>query len=261
LMDKPIPIDLRKYDLDLALYPAPCTSRLSSENAIGWIRTCGKLPGIAFHIGVAHGSINGISPDFKKEYYPMTQEEIESLGLDLWLMGHTHVRYPDANEGSHKRILFPATPEPDGLDRVHAGYVSIIDIEDNRSFKYRSIETGKHRFFDLDVELSSEMDIDALEADLNKIGSNSAIVRLRLNGHLPSEAIEKLDNLKSELEKSLFFLKFDSSGVKQAVTGKDIDREFTMGSFPHRLLETLISRGADPLVVQTAYDLVQEAKQ
>lgn len=262
LMDKPVPYDLRRYELNLVVYPAPCTSRLSPENAIGWIKACPKVSGETFRIGVAHGSVKGISPDFNEQYYPMTQEELRSLGLDLWLMGHTHVRYPDVEQGTEERILFPATPEPDGFDRIHLGYAWIVDLGDGHSFRYRSIQTGKYRFIDRHVTLSGEDDLENLKSEFKKLKTDNALVRLQLTGRLPSDVLERLDDLRQALEKRvLYLLKFDRTGLHQAVTVEDIDREFTRGSFPHRLLKALIEEGADPLAVQTAYDLTKEARQ
>jgi exonuclease SbcD len=260
VMDKAIPYDLRQYDLNLAFYPAPCTSRLSSQNAIGWVKTCSKLPGVAFHIGVAHGSIKGISPDFNDEYYPMTQKELQSLDLDLWLMGHTHIRYPDVEEGSDKKILFPATPEPDGFDCVHSGYAWIIDIEKDNTFKYRSVQTGNYRFFDWNVMVSNEKDIETLESQIKKLNPNNALVRLRLTGSLSSDSIDKLASLKDTLQNHVLYLKLDYSDLHRAVTEKDIDREFTKDSFPHRLLKKLVQEGNSSVTIQTAYDLIMEAK-
>jgi len=261
MLDKAIPHDLRKYGFDIVLYPAPCTSRISSENAIGWIRTFPKLPEIALHIGVSHGSIKGISPDFNDQYYPMTQEELQSLGLHLWLMGHTHVRYPDVEEGSDKSILFPSTPEPDGFDRIHPGYAWIVDIDNDNKVKYHSIQTGKYRFFDWQMALSVENDLETVESQFKKLKSDISLVRLRLTGCLPGDCLEKLYALRETLENNVLLLRFDHSDLHQAVTDKDIDKEFTKDSFPHRLLKTLVEGNADPVVVQTAYDLIKEAKQ
>jgi len=261
LMDRSAPYDLRQYELNLVLYPGPCTSRLSSENAVGWMKTCPKLMGETFHVGVAHGSVNGISPDFNAEYYPMTKEELGSLGFDLWLMGHTHIRYPDVDQGSEERILFPGTPEPDGFGVEHSGHAWIIDLDDGHSLKYRSVMTGKFRFLDWHITVSREEDLDNLKSEFKKLKLDNTLVRLELSGSLPGDVLERLDAVNQELGKMVVDLKFDYAGLNRAVTARDIDSEFTKGSFPHRLLKTLIDSDANPVTVQTAYDLVKEARQ
>ena len=259
LMDKTIPYDLRRYEIDLVFYPGPCTSRLSAENAIAWMKTCPKLTGDIFHVGVAHGSVNGISPDFNAEYYPMTKEELRSLGFDLWLMGHTHVRYPDVDQGTEEKILFPGTPEPDGLDSEHSGYAWIVDLGDEHSVKYRTIETGKFQFLDWHVVLSQEEDLDNLKSKLKNTKLENTLVRLKLTGSLPGDMFEKLEVLNRELKKKVVGLKLDYSSLHRSVTAKEIDAEFTKGSFPYRLLKTLVDNNSDPLTIQIAYDLVKEA--
>ena len=66
------------------------------------------------HIGIAHGSIEGVSPDFDQQYFPMTKRELNISGVDIWLMGHTHITWP--KKPGKKDIVFnPGTPEPDGF--------------------------------------------------------------------------------------------------------------------------------------------------
>ncbi len=105
----PKPYPLGAYDLDACLYPGPCGSIHSKENAVGWVRGVTRDPGVKHHIGIAHGSLEGISPDFNGDYYPMRPAELMETGLDLWLLGHTHLRYPES-PGKKDRIFLPGVP-------------------------------------------------------------------------------------------------------------------------------------------------------
>ncbi|WP_455381783.1 metallophosphoesterase family protein, partial [Salinispira pacifica] len=86
LLDRPEPVDLRPFGPSAALYPAPCTARRSAVNNIGWIAPDSLLEGVDLHIGIAHGSLQGLSPDPELNYYPMSREELLSRPVDLWLL-------------------------------------------------------------------------------------------------------------------------------------------------------------------------------
>jgi len=66
----------------------------------------------------------------------MTRKELESTGLDLWLLGHTHLPWPE-NPDKNARILIPGTPEPDGFDCNHEGSAFIINIESSSKMKIK----------------------------------------------------------------------------------------------------------------------------
>ncbi|MGZ3694970.1 MAG: metallophosphoesterase family protein, partial [Bdellovibrionota bacterium] len=101
---------LAAYDIDATLYAAPCQNKHSKTNAVGWVKAAPKGEA-RFHIGLAHGSFEGLTPDTEGEYFPMTREDLLPCGLDLWLMGHIHIQFP-LKPGSSDKIFYPATPEP-----------------------------------------------------------------------------------------------------------------------------------------------------
>jgi len=260
LLTDPKPYDLRSHGLDLTIYPAPCISRHSKTNVVGWVPESIKDKQTTLSVGIAHGSMEGLSPDFKQDYYPMSKTELHKAGVDLWLMGHTHTRYPDEEEGTQARIFFPSTPEPDGFDCRHPGYVWSIEIDENKSIHYHSIQTGSYRFFDLERQINGEDDIEKIKVEFRSMNAEKHLVRLRLKGRIHNELYDERESLLDELEKSVLYLATDTSELFRQITMKDIDQEFTAGSFPHRLLTTLAKKNPDPLLLQTAYDLIQEAK-
>lgn len=259
LLTEPKPYHLADYDLPLVIYPGPCNSKHSSVNAIGWIQSCSKEP-TKWHIGVAHGSLEGISPDFQGDYFPMTTEEIRQAGLDLWLMGHTHNRVPDVDQGREDQILFSATPEPDGFDCRHPGYTWLIELNENRSVSYQSISTGCHRFSVQEVMLSSEDDLESLGKWFSQLDPERDLVKLVLKGRLPAELFDQRGSLLEELKQAVLYLETDVSELFRRITAEDVDREFTEGSFPHQLLTRLVKDGEDPRALQLAYDLIQEVR-
>ena len=105
-----------------------------------------------YHIGIAHGSLEGFSPDFDERYYPMTAQELLACGMDLWLMGHTHIPYPSP-PGQTDRVFYPGTPEPDGFDCQHEGKAWVLELAEDRRVTPLSLSTGMYRFLHDEVEI------------------------------------------------------------------------------------------------------------
>ena len=152
---------LKHFDIDANLYPAPCESKHSNENRIGWIKAVEKDSAVEFHIGVAHGSLEGVSPDFNRDYYPMKESELMTCGIDIWLMGHTHRAYPE-NPGPKNKIFYPGTAEPDGFDCDHRGNALIIQLDNEKNILATPIETGTYRFLHEDKTLKKWENIKSL---------------------------------------------------------------------------------------------------
>jgi len=62
----------------------------------------------------------------------MTREELEAAGLDVWLLGHTHARYP-FNPDSTNRIFYPGTPNRTGSIASTKGAAWIITLKKEAS--------------------------------------------------------------------------------------------------------------------------------
>ena len=257
------PYDLSDHGLPVVLYPGPCLSKHSAENAVGWIREISlqSRDEAKFHIGVAHGSLDGVSPDFDSRYFPMTHRELQETGLDLWLLGHTHIRYPDQPEGSGDRLFYPSTPEPDGFDCRHEGFALIIDLCRDHSPKYRSVATGQFRFHDLNRQLTRESDVLALQKELKHLAASNQLVKLRLYGRLSDQLLSDLRDGLSSFQTAFGYFETDTNDLIQEITQVEIDRDFTQDSFPHRLLSTLATNEPGSLALQLAYELVQKVKQ
>jgi exonuclease SbcD len=286
---------LDHYNIDASLYPAPCEGKHSERNNAGWVREVRRQSPVepaarqpaasglearqpakfdgAFRVGVAHGSLMGVSPDFDQRYYPMTREELEAAALDVWLLGHTHARYP-AIPGSSDRIFYPGTPEPDGFDCAHEGGAWIITLKKEvpaaglhaaglqaAALSARPVSTGRYRFLHRGAEIAGAADLDALVRTFTSGEYAQTLVKLSLGGRVPREHAPSVASLEEEIAKAVFFLHrpVDVTGLREEITGEDIAREFTDHSFPHRLLSTLSDAG-DHEALQIAYEMIREAR-
>jgi exonuclease SbcD len=260
VLSEPRTHDLSEWDLEgVCLYPAPCHDKHSAANGVGWIKAAVKDPRFRHHIGVAHGSLEGLSYDREGKYYPMTRQELVDAGMDFWLMGHIHVRHPETSEPS-ARILYPGTPEPDGFDCGHEGTAWIIETEGRGAHRLVPLSTGRFRFEHASLELSTLADLDSLRSRFSseEIGK-STLLKLELKGRLDRDAYAALGQSLRDLEGRLLKLKTYTSELRVKVTEQDIDREFTRDSFPHKLLLELARNSEDPEALQIAYDLIRES--
>lgn len=258
LLTDMVPYRLQDYGIDAVLYPAPCHRRTSRENRLGWLRQIAERPPARWHLGVAHGTVRGISPDPEEQYFPMDEEELLALGLHHWFLGHTHVRYPDLERVQGVPFCFSGTPEPDGFDCRHGGSAWIVTLEGGGRAECRALATGRYRFLEISRQLQGEADLDALAEELRQVGER-ALVKMSLAGLLPEERYRSrrlwFDNLRS----SLLYLEEDDSALAMELSAELIDSHFPAGSFPQRLLSRLAKRD-DPAALQLAYRLIDEVK-
>lgn len=258
LLEEERPCPLEQYGIDAVVYPAPCDRKHSAENRLGWIREEESDPGVAYHIGIAHGSLEGVSPDMGRSYFPMTKAELGECGLGLWLLGHTHIQYPE-DPGKADTVFFASTPEPDGFDCRHDGRVWIIELDDGGNIEPRSFPVGQFRFVSREIEIASSEDLDRIKAEYSSGDHGAILLKLVLKGRIPKDDFRALPEFRRQLEDCVLYLRMDDGGLTEIITTADIDSEFPEGSFPHVLLSSLAGDG-DGEALQLAYELLQEQR-
>lgn len=258
VLDEPRPYPLAHYDLDACLYPGPCTAKHSDANAIGWVRASRKDPGVRHHVGIAHGSLEGFSPDMEGRYYPMRSEELLDAGMHLWLLGHTHVRFP-AKPGDRDMIFCAGTPEPDGFDCAHEGFVWSLELDDANAVSARAIRMGSLRFMDTRVQIKQPGDLEQLERALGIEEGKGTILRLRLAGRIPREAFASIPAMRARMAEKLLHFDLRAEELREEITPEAIDREYPAGSFPHTLLSFLAEKG-DQEALSAASELLLEIR-
>ena len=254
-LDEPQPYPLAHYDLDACLYPGPCRSLHSAANAVGWVKAAGRHAGSRHHVGVAHGSLAGVSPDLDQSYFPMREAELAEAGLDLWVIGHTHLRHPE-RPGRASRVFIPGTPEPDGYDCAHAGTAWFLRLGDD-SVEAEPLETGAHRFVHETLDAVTAADLATLQARHAGAGAAREVLKVRLAGRIAREERAVLAETERTLRARVLHLDWDEAGVREAIDRGAIDAEYAAGSFPHRLLTMLLD---DPEALAIAHETLEGAR-
>ncbi len=257
LLTEPRTCDLAGFDPPVRLYPGPCTARHSDsgQHALGWLAGFERTgePAGTLAIGVAHGSLEGVSPDAQGEYYPMRREELESYGLDLWILGHTHRPPSDADP----LLFLPGTPEPDGFDCAHDGSVLLLEVEKGRVRPER-LDTGTYRFRSETLELAGE-EPEAAFASYFSQEYGRTLLRLALRGSLEAEGLRRARAEADRLRQAIAWLETDEGELRERISAAKVDAEFARGSFSWLLLHRLLETG-EPEALEQAYDLLREAR-
>ena len=261
ILKNPDIYDLNKYHLKIKIYAAPCSAKHSNENMIKWVNSRESTENDSIKIGLAHGSLEGVSPDFNKTYYPMTRKELESSGLDLWLLGHTHLPWPE-NPDKNSRILIPGTPEPDGFDCKHEGSAFIIDMESSSNMKVQKVSTGKYRFFIDQVVLNDDKAIASMKQKYTGDEYSNMVLRLILKGRLRKEELESVEESIKLINNDVLLLQIVKDELHESITPELINSEFTENSFPHQLLLSLLEEKKEISFksLQKAYDIIREIR-
>ena len=261
ILKNPDIYDLNKYHLKIKIYAAPCSAKHSNENMIKWDSSRESTENDSIKIGLAHGSLEGVSPDFNKTYYPMTRKELESSGLDLWLLGHTHLPWPE-NPDKNSRILIPGTPEPDGFDCKHEGSAFIIDMESSSNMKVQKVSTGKYRFFIDQVVLNDDKAIASMKQKYTGDEYSNMVLRLILKGRLRKEELESVEESIELINNGVLLLQIVKDELHESITPELINSEFTENSFPHQLLLSLLEEKKEISFksLQKAYDIIREIR-
>ncbi|MCR3923238.1 MAG: DNA repair exonuclease [Firmicutes bacterium] len=249
------PYPLCEYGLDAVLYPAPCDRKHSTENRLAWLTQLEEKPAGQWQLGVAHGTIRGISPDLDGLYFPMERDELAETGLQHWFLGHTHVRYPDLDMVENSGFAYCGTPEADGFDCSHQGYAWLTTLDGERVVN-RSLQTGRFRFAEHTLEIR---DLATVEKQLEEIAAETLLVKLQVSGRLPQEQYQQRDASLRQWAEQVAYLEYDDSLLTMEVSSASIAAEFPQGSFPYLFLTSLAEDG-DHDALQLAYELVKKVK-
>ena len=259
---EPYPIEIAEETV--VIYPAFCRSKHSRENNLGWIKEMSVPKSGQINVGMAHGAIEGVTPDMQKEYFLMTEPELQAIPMDVWLVGHTHIPYPgglseDEEIGGY-RIFNAGTHAQTDLHNNTRGYGFIISVDkqgDKAQVSAKKYQSGTIFFYDIAVRVSSA-EGDSLEAllqeKLDPLEAES-VVRLTVTGSVFSEEYSRRRELYKKYCDRFLSWELQDDELHEEITLDRVRDEFAESSFAAKLMEAL---QGDQTELQMAYELLQE---
>lgn len=252
-------------DETVVVYPAFCQSKHSDKNNLGWIKQAQIDPSV-INIGVAHGAIQGVTPDMNGQYFIMTEQELLDIPVDAWMIGHTHIPYPnclkETEETTGYKIFNAGTHVQTDLSNATEGNGFIISIskeDGKKKVSARKYVSGKIRFYDLKGQVKPQSDtalFDVLSDMMKDISCNS-VVRVKLSGAVKQTEYERKEEIYKELFSKYLTYEVDDRELNEEISVEKIRAEYAQTSFAAQFLEQFIE---NPAELQMAYELVKACK-
>jgi len=249
-------------DVNVTLYPAHCTSKHSApgENNLDWIKETSIERNEDYHIGLAHGSVEGETIDSEGTYFLMKRDELESIPVDAWLIGHTHVPFPRnlTEEYTHTEKIFNAgTHVQTNVSCNTEGQCFVIEINDEKAVRAKKFVSGNVCFCRKHINLAAGKMEETLK-DTLAVLSDDSVVDLVLSGAVTSEEYtNRISIMKNVLSRFLEGTYIDHE-LSRLITEDLVKAEFSETSFSAGLLNALLN---EPKEAQLAYELLKSLKE
>lgn len=259
--------EYRPYEItadgeDVVLYPAHCTSLHSApgQNNLGWIKDAEIEDDGAYHIGIAHGAVEGETIDNEGRYFLMKRSELESIPVDAWLIGHTHVPFPRnlTNTFSPTDKIFNAgTHVQTDVSCNTEGQCFVVEIDDNKAVRAKKVVSGNLRFYRKNIHLSAGEMESILSRELADI-SDTSVVDVILTGAVSATEYNDRANIIETALSRFVEGTYNDYALSKLISKELIESEFPETSFSAGLLTSLLD---NPKEAQLAYELLTSLKE
>ena len=261
--------DYRPYKITMGeenviLYPALCTSlhSLPGQNNLGWIKNAGiQNDNNTYHIGIAHGAVEGETIDNEGQYFLMKRSELEDIPVDVWLVGHTHVPFPrnltEDYSIRNDKIFNAGTHVQTDVSCNTEGLCFIIKIDENKTVYAKKSVSGNIRFCRKNIDVTAGQFETILKSELSEIDENT-VVDIILKGAI---TIPEYEDRATIIRNSLSrFIEgtYSDYAISKLISEETIRSEFPETSFSAELLTSLLD---EPKEAQLAYELLKSLKE
>ena len=259
--------DYRPYETtvngeDIVLYPALCTSLHSvpGHNNLGWIKETEIENNGAYHIGIAHGAVEGETIDNEGQYFLMKRSELDRIPVDVWLIGHTHVPFPrnltEVYTASEK-IFNAGTHVQTDVSCNTEGLCFVVEISDRKTVQAKKIVSGNLRFYRKHITVTAGKMENTIACELKDLADNS-VVDIILTGAVTIEEFEQRHSIIGRALSRFIEGTYNDYSLNKLISKDLIESEFPETSFSAGLLTSLLE---DPKEAQLAYELLKSLKE
>ena len=259
--------DYRPYEIDVngedvILYPALCTSLHSApgQNNLGWIKEMTIDNDSAYHIGIAHGAVEGETIDNEGQYFLMKRSELESIPVDAWLIGHTHVPFPrnlTETYSATERIFNAGTHVQTDVSCNTEGLCFVVEISDSKSVRAKKVSSGNLRFYRKHTSVTAGEMENIINRELADIEDNS-VVDIILTGAVTIEEYEQRHKVIEGALARFIEGTYNDYSLNKLISKELIESEFPETSFSAGLLNSLLE---EPKEAQLTYELLKSLKE
>ena len=247
---------------NVVLYPVLCTSLHSApgQNNLGWIKDLEIANDGAYHIGIAHGAVEGETIDNEGHYFLMKRSELEDIPVDAWLIGHTHVPFPRNltemftasdkifNAGTHVQTDVACNTE---------GQCFVIEISENKTVQAKKVISGNLRFYRKNISVTAGNMENIIIRELADI-SDDSVVDIILTGAVSAEEYEDRASIIENMLSRFIEGTYNDYALSKLISKELIESEFPETSFSAGLLTSLLD---EPKEAQLAYELLKSLKE
>ena len=256
------PYEITANGEDVTLYPALCTSLHSApgQNNLGWIKDLEIANDGAYHIGIAHGAVEGETIDNEGHYFLMKRSELEEIPVDAWLIGHTHVPFPrnltEAFTVSDK-IFNAGTHVQTDVSCNTDGQCFVVEISENKTVRAKKVASGNLRFYRKNISVTAGNMENIIIRELADVTDDS-VVDLILTGAVSTEEYEDRARIIENVLSRFVEGTYNDYALSKLISKELIESEFPETSFSAGLLTSLLD---EPKEAQLAYELLKSLKE
>ena len=256
------PYEITANGEDVTLYPALCTSLHSApgQNNLGWIKDLEIANDGAYHIGIAHGAVEGETIDNEGHYFLMKRSELEEIPVDAWLVGHTHVPFPrnltEAFTVSDK-IFNAGTHVQTDVSCNTDGQCFVVEISENKTVRAKKVASGNLRFYRKNISVTAGNMENIIIRELADVTDDS-VVDLILTGAVSTEEYEDRARIIENVLSRFVEGTYNDYALSKLISKELIESEFPETSFSAGLLTSLLD---EPKEAQLAYELLKSLKE
>ena len=241
-----------------------CSIRMLQDNPVILVIIRGLIRSVAFdddayHIGVAHGAIEKLTPDMSNQYFLMTEAELNAVAVNAWLIGHTHIPYPnlptDRDETGY-RIFNAGTHEQTDVSNNSQGFGFLLTL-DGKEVRSRSVPTG-HVFYPCLTVNAANGTLEQTVRDAVAYLNERSVVRLILRGTVSAEEYAARRRICEDALARFLDYEIQDTDLCEELTMETILDTFPETSLAAKLLLELID---DPKEVRMAFDLLQKERE
>jgi DNA repair exonuclease SbcCD nuclease subunit len=235
----------------IRFYACPCPSKHGENPVNSWVSEASKPEG-DWHLGIAHGNVEGIGLDADQRYFNMKQQDLKNAGVHTWLLGHIHVPFPEPGFAGTPAFFMSGIHTPDSVKVKHPGNAWLLELDEKKNIRFESFCPGSIRFERLHMELGRVgHNAEYLKKQVNDLASGGLILELVLSGRLPAEEHRSLAAWLEQKSKEFLCISLDSDDLHEEPDLSKLSRHWPEGSLPFDLIQELLAenpQGEDALL-------------